>query len=225
MCDNNRSVASAWNVDTGFREGVQLMRRDLLGRYRASLVSARWLWWWRLPQSGSLPGRGYPSWLAAGCDSRGRKPSPMHQRPPRSVGLRGLRLDAPGPVESCTRRSAGGGHAEGARSDPTTVDACAPVSRRVAGRANGTAQCSGRETIHRRVRLHVGHRGQDHLVRPGEPATRRHGLGDVCRPPGSALNSYANLYTGQPATATIILNFDPIFDLRGGSWTVAIYDP
>ena len=47
----------------------------------------------------------------------------------------------------------------------------------------------------------------------------------TCAGPGSALGSYAHLYTDQPTTATITLNFDPIFDRRGGSWTVAIYGP
>jgi hypothetical protein len=42
-------------------------------------------------------------------------------------------------------------------------------------------------------------------------------------PGGSPINSYAHLYTDQPATATITLNFDPILDRRGGSWTVAVY--
>jgi hypothetical protein len=42
---------------------------------------------------------------------------------------------------------------------------------------------------------------------------------------GPALNSYAHVYTDQPTTATITLNFDPIFDRRGGSWTVAVYRP
>jgi hypothetical protein len=48
----------------------------------------------------------------------------------------------------------------------------------------------------------------------------------TCDGPGrSGLNSYAHLYIDQPSTATITLNFDPIFDRRGGSWTVAIYGP
>jgi hypothetical protein len=47
----------------------------------------------------------------------------------------------------------------------------------------------------------------------------------ICIGAGSALNSYAHLYTDQPITATITLNFEPIFDRRGGSWTVAVYGP
>jgi hypothetical protein len=42
---------------------------------------------------------------------------------------------------------------------------------------------------------------------------------------GSAVNSYTNLYSDQPTTATITLAFDPIVNRRGGSWTVAIYSP
>jgi hypothetical protein len=42
-------------------------------------------------------------------------------------------------------------------------------------------------------------------------------------PGRSALNSYVHLHTDQPTTATITSNFDPIFDRRGGSWTVAAH--
>ena len=44
-------------------------------------------------------------------------------------------------------------------------------------------------------------------------------------PGGPGLNSYAHVHTDHPTTATITLNFDPIFDRRGGSWTVAVYRP
>jgi hypothetical protein len=44
-------------------------------------------------------------------------------------------------------------------------------------------------------------------------------------PGGPGVNSYAHVYTDQPTTATITLNFDPIFNRRGGSWTVAVYRP
>jgi hypothetical protein len=44
-------------------------------------------------------------------------------------------------------------------------------------------------------------------------------------PGGPGLNSYAHVYSDQHTTATITLNFDPIFDRRGGSWTVAVYGP
>ena len=47
----------------------------------------------------------------------------------------------------------------------------------------------------------------------------------TCGPGGPGLNSYAHVYSDQPITATLSLNFDPIFDRRGGSWTVAVYVP